>query len=60
MVFFCGGLCGSACRGRLKMKYVDICYECKGYGDDYHVDENGDLICNCIECPFFEYDPDDN
>ena len=38
------------------MKYVDICYECKGYGDDYHVDENGDLICNCIECPFFEYD----
>lgn len=25
-----------------------------------HVDENGDLICACIECPFFEYDPEDD
>ena len=46
------------------MKYIydydDICYECKGYGDDYYVDENGDLICACIECPFFGYDPEDD
>lgn len=32
----------------------DYCYECGGYGDDYHVDENGELVCNCFDCPFFE------
>lgn len=30
----------------------DHCYECTGYGDDYYMDENGDLICYCPECPF--------
>jgi hypothetical protein len=40
--------------------YDDICYECKGCGDDYYVDESGDLICYCIECPFFEYDLKDD
>ena len=30
----------------------DHCYECRGYGDDYYMDENGDLICYCPECPF--------
>lgn len=23
----------------------DICYECTGYGDDYELDEDGELIC---------------
>jgi len=30
----------------------DICYECTGYGDNYEVDENGELICRCSKCPF--------
>lgn len=29
----------------------DYCYECSGYGDDYYVDEDGELICRCSECP---------
>lgn len=24
----------------------DYCYECEGYGDDYSVDEHGELVCN--------------
>lgn len=29
----------------------DYCYECEGYGDDYSVDENGELVHNCETCP---------
>ena len=29
----------------------DYCYECKGYGDDYYIDENGELVSACDECP---------
>lgn len=29
----------------------DYCYECTGYGDDYSVDENGELVNNCMDCP---------
>ena len=29
----------------------DCCYECSGYGDDYYLDENGELVCNCPDCP---------
>ena len=28
----------------------DYCYECSGYGDDYYVNEDGDLVCRCGEC----------
>lgn len=28
----------------------DYCYECSGLGDDYYIDENGDLVCACSEC----------
>lgn len=28
----------------------DYCYECGGYGDDYSVDEHGELVCNCDTC----------
>lgn len=33
--------------------YDDYCYECSGYGDNYYEDEDGELICRCFECPFF-------
>lgn len=29
----------------------DHCYECGGYGDDYSVDEDGKMVCNCFDCP---------
>lgn len=32
------------------MDEYDMCYECTGYGDDYFVDENGELVCACDEC----------
>ena len=28
----------------------DICYECTAYGDDYYVNENGELVCACDKC----------
>ena len=34
--------------------YEDYCYECKGYGDDYYINDDGELVCNCPECPYFE------
>lgn len=34
----------------------DICYECTGYGDDYSLDENGELQCNCFECSYYNFD----
>lgn len=32
----------------------DYCYECQGYGDDYYVDDDGELVCRCFECTFNE------
>ena len=32
--------------------YEDRCYECGGYGDDYYLDENGELVSSCSDCPF--------
>jgi len=29
----------------------DWCYECTGYGDDYRIDEDGELVSNCEGCP---------
>ena len=37
------------------MTDYENCYECTGYGDDYRIDENGDLVCNCEDCPFNSY-----
>ena len=28
----------------------DYCYECSGYGDDYYVNDDGELVCRCPEC----------
>lgn len=32
------------------------CYECSGYGDDYRINDAGEMICNCPKCPFGSYD----
>lgn len=34
----------------------DYCYECRGYGDDYRIDEYGELVSNCDDCPFNGFD----
>ena len=37
-----------------------FCYECSGYGDNYSINEKGELVCNCDDCPFnvkWEVDP---
>ena len=34
--------------------YEDYCYECKGYCDDYYIDDDGEMKCRCPECPYFE------
>lgn len=28
------------------------CYECTGYGDDYYIDDEGNLVRACDDCPF--------
>lgn len=28
----------------------DPCYECSGYGDDYYVNDEGELECWCDRC----------
>lgn len=35
---------------------AEVCYECTGYGDDYSVDEDGELVCNCDTCSYNSYD----
>lgn len=30
----------------------DYCDECRGYGDDYSFDEDGEMVDNCVDCPF--------
>lgn len=38
----------------------DYCYECTGYGDDYSVDDNGELVCNCDDCSLNPRNQDDD
>ena len=28
----------------------DVCYECGGYGDDYFINDEGELECYCPYC----------
>lgn len=35
--------------------YEYHCYECTGYGDDYYVDDDGELVRACDDCCFNEY-----
>lgn len=30
---------------------ADCCDKCSEHGGDYYRDENGDIICRCLECP---------
>lgn len=32
--------------------YYEICFECMGYGDDYYLDDDGELVNACSDCPF--------
>ncbi len=42
-------------------KNYDICYECRGCGDDYYWDENtATLVCNCFDCPYKPSKEDDD
>lgn len=36
------------------MDDFDRCYECRGYGDDYRLNEDGELESACDDCPFNE------
>lgn len=28
----------------------DYCYECRGYGDDYFINDDGELVSACDDC----------
>lgn len=32
--------------------YYDCCFECTGSGDDYYLDEDGELVSACDDCPY--------
>lgn len=32
------------------MPKEDYCYECRSIGDDYMLDENGEMISSCEQC----------
>lgn len=36
----------------MKEMYDDVCYECTGYGDDYFVNDEGELEPFCPLCPY--------
>lgn len=38
----------------------DYCDDCRGYGDDYTYDENGNLVSVCDECPRNPYGNEDD
>ena len=40
-------------------EYYDYCYECRDYGNDYYVDDEGELVCRCPECLFNPLNYDD-
>lgn len=37
----------------------DTCYECGAYGDDYFINEDGELECRCSTCFMMTQDDDD-
>jgi hypothetical protein len=38
--------------GGLTMADYDVRYECRGYGDDYRYDDEGELTSACGDCPY--------
>ena len=39
---------------------LDYCYECGGLGDDYYLDDDGELVCACDECAFNHFRDDED
>jgi len=37
----------------------DHCYECSGYGNDYFINDEGELECYCTYCLMNPYKSDD-
>ena len=37
----------------------DYCYECSGYGDDYFINDEGELECYCPYCSMNQNSSDD-
>lgn len=38
----------------------DYCCECTALGDDYYINEDGDLVSACDDCPYNESNRDDD
>lgn len=38
----------------------DVCYECGGYGDDYFINDEGELECRCPTCIFNGLESEDD
>ena len=47
--------------GKLYSMYDDddYCYECSGYGDDYFINDEGELECYCPYCSMNQNSSDD-
>lgn len=43
--------CGLCDQKGILVEDEDPCDKCSEYGGDYYRDENGELICRCLECP---------
>lgn len=39
---------------------LDWCYECRGLGDDYYFDDEGNLVNACAECPVCRVSEDED
>lgn len=50
---------GNLYKEMIQMYDHDYCYECSGYGDDYYVDDDGELQCRCETCPFNNWNDED-
>lgn len=42
------------------MSKPDDCYECAAYGDDYFINEDGEMECYCSRCQANRSDDDDD
>lgn len=46
-----GGIRQKLIERRNDMTNDDYCYECTGYGDDYYIDDDGEMVRSCDTCP---------
>lgn len=42
------------------MERDKYCYECKGLGNDYYFDDNGELVSACNDCWVNQREENDN